>query len=257
MNPLDRIRIVLHRPENPTNIGAVVRAMQNMGVAQLRLVQPPPFVRDDLLRLAHRCEEVVDRIETYATLEAALADAAFVVGTAAIAHGDFPISGDVRTLAAELIERASTEPVALLFGTEADGLDRYALDRCHLIATLPANPAYPALNLAQSVLLFLYELRMAADDAEPSSAAMRPLAVHEDLERVFQTSEEALECLGFFKYNPTAVMHTLRRIVYRAALSPAEAALLLAIARQATRVGRNPQAARQIDPASVEGERSR
>ena len=171
------IIVVLHRPQDPVNIGAVVRAMKNLGFAQLRLVQPSPFARDDVLRVVHRGEDLLDRTEIYADLDAALADAVYVVGTAALAHTDRPLTYDIRGLAANLVRRAADGRIALLFGSEADGLDRHALDRCHLIATLPTDPAYPALNLAQSVLLFLYELRLAALDALPArpfACAARP-----------------------------------------------------------------------------------
>jgi TrmH family RNA methyltransferase len=231
---LDRITIVLDRPQDPVNIGAVVRAMRNMGAVDLRLVQPAPFERDELLRLAHRCEGLVDHIATFATLDAALADTHYVVGTAAIAHSGRPPVTDIRGLAADLVPRAAGERVALLFGTEADGLDRAALDRCHLIATLPTDPDYPALNLAQSALLFLYELRMAALAGVSATGAVEqsPGTSQADLERLFDLSEAALAGIGFFRYNPAPVMRTLRQIVYRASLSPEETALLMAIARR-------------------------
>ena len=235
MSHFDHVVVVLHRPENPLNIGAVVRAMKNMGFGRLRLVQPAPFTADDLLRLAHHAEEVVERIEVFATLDDALADVQFAVGTAAIEHSDYRLTADLRGLAADLWARAEAGVVALLFGSEADGLDRAALDRCHLIVRIPANPEYAALNLAQAALLVLYELRMAANLPHSAAPPVEPGATHEHLERLFRVSEEALRGIGFFKYNPTAVMHTLRQIVYRAEVSGDEAALLLAIARQVTR----------------------
>ncbi len=241
MNPLDQIIVILYRPENPTNIGAIVRAMKNMGVSRLRLVQPAPYTADDLLRLAHRCDDIVAGIAIFAKLDAALADLSYLVGTAAIAHAGHRITQDLRGLAAELVTRTAAGPVGLLFGAEADGLDRHALARCHLIAALPTNPAYPALNLAQSVLLFLYELRMAAV-APPAPAVAPPVATQAHLERLFAASEEALHAIDFFRYNPAAVMHTLRQIAYRAALQPDEAALLLAIARRTVRAASPPHA---------------
>jgi TrmH family RNA methyltransferase len=236
----DQIVVVLHQPENPVNIGAVVRAMKNMGFGYLRLVQPAPFTADDLLRLAHYAEDVVERVEVFATLDAVLTDVHFVVGTAAVNHSDYRSTDDLRSLAGELWERAETGKIALLFGPEADGLDRAALDRCHLLARIPTNPDYAALNLAQAALIVLYELRMAAN-LPRIAAPSQPNATQGHLERLFLVSEEALHAIDFFKYNPAAVMHTLRQIVYRAELRTDEAALLLAIARQVLRTadGRN------------------
>lgn len=237
MTPLDQFIVVLDHPENPTNIGAVVRAMKNMGFRRLRLVEPAPYTNEDLLRLAHRCDDLVAQIEVFGELETALADAQLVVGTAAIAHAGLRITQDVRGLAAELVQRATGGAVALLFGAEANGLERVALDRCHLLAALPANPEYPALNLAQAVLLFLHEIRLAALPS-PVTSTLSPAATQAQLEQLFAVSEEALHAIDFFRYNPAAVMRSLRQLAYRAALQPDEVALLLAIARRILRIAR-------------------
>lgn len=234
MARFDRIIVVLHRPENPVNIGATVRAMKNMGFSRLRLVQPAPFTTGDLLRVAHHAEDVIERIEVFASLDASLADVHYVVGTAAIEHSDYRSTDILDSLAGKLWAHTDTGFVALLFGSEADGLDRAALDRCHLLARIPTNPDYAALNLAQSVLIVLYELRMAVNPPRGASADA-PLATQEMLERLFLVGEEALHAIDFFKYNPAAVMHTLRQITYRAELHPDEVALLLAVARQIVR----------------------
>lgn len=235
MHPLDQFIVVLDHPENPANIGAVVRAMKNMGFHRLRLVAPAPYTDDDLLRLAHRCDDLVAQIEVFGNLEDALAPARLVVGTAAIAHAGLRITQDVRGLATTLVQQATAGPIALLFGAEADGLDRTALDRCHLLAALPANPAYPALNLAQAVLLFLHEISMATTTPAPAGAPSPPAATQAQLEQLFTASEAALHAIDFFRYNPAAVMRTLRQLAYRAALRPDEVALLLAIARRTVR----------------------
>ena len=232
--PLDAITVVLHRPQDATNVGAVIRAMKNMGISDLRLVQPEPFDQAELLRVAHRCEDLVAKLGIYADLDEALAEMVYVVGTAALAHRKRPQTQDVRTLAGELVERSAQGRVALLFGEEADGLDHHALDRCHLIATLPSNPAYPALNLAQSVLLLLYEVRMAVIEV-PTTPPVAPPAQQQELEQLFSAGEAALQALDFFKYSPALVMRTLRQIAYRIHLTSEEAALLAAIARKIAR----------------------
>jgi TrmH family RNA methyltransferase len=231
-NLLDNIVIVLDRPQDPINIGAVMRAMKNMGVRRLRLVNPTPFEQADILRLAHRCEDLLAAMEIFDELDAALADAVYVVGTDARPHGDDPTTSDMRNLSAALVQRAAAGTVVLLFGSEADGLSRTGLDRCHLIASLPMNPSYPALNLAQAALLLLYEVRMAALGAAMPQTTGAPPAPHAALERLFSLAEEVLRETGFFKYNPAAAMHSLRRMAYRAELSGEEVALLMAILRQ-------------------------
>lgn len=243
MQQLDRFIVVLDHPQDPINVGAVVRAVKNMGLSRLRLVRPAPFEREELLRIAHHSEDLLDRIEVFDYLDDALADATYVVGTAAVRHSGHTQTRDVRTLAANLAMRPPGETIALLFGTEDDGLDLYALDRCHLVATLPTDAAYPALNLAQSVLLFLYEVRLAVRAAATATTAAAPPTPrarppHEQLERLFLLGEEALDAIGFFKRSPASAMRAMRQIVYRADLTPTETAMLMAVARQMLYVAR-------------------
>lgn len=234
--------IVLDRPQDAVNIGTVVRAIKNMGFAQLRLVHPRPYTAAELGRVAHHAEDVIAQIRVFDTLDEALADATHVVGTSAVAHPGRALRRDVETLGQELVQRSQAGLVALLFGTEDDGLNTAALDRCHCIVTLPTNPLYPALNLAQSVLLFLYELnrQRQAQTAQGETTRLQtvPQAM---LEQLFVRSEEALAAIGFFKYDPPAVMRTLRQIAYRAELRTEEVALLLAIARQAAYTVAHPK----------------
>ena len=228
--------IVLDQPQNPANIGAVVRAMRNFGFTTLRLVNPAPFARTDLLRYAHRCDDLIAAMTIHPSLDEALADAVFVVGTAAQAHPDRPHTRDIRALAHSIHARAADGPVALLFGTEGDGLDRAALDRCHLVASLPTEADYPALNLAQSVLLFLYELRQNAPitgTPTPPAAndATDPAATQADLERLFAATQALLADAGYIRYSPEALMRTVRQLAYRARLSQRETGILLSMLR--------------------------
>lgn len=236
---IEKIVIVLHRPQDPVNIGAVVRAMHNMGLRRLRLVEPVAFAPADLLRVAHRCDEIVQGIEHYVNLDQALADAVYVVGTAAQQHRGRNTTSDARGMAADLLRRTAGGPVALLFGPEDNGLDLSALNRCHSIVSLPTNPAYPALNLAQSALLLMYELRLAEIErleigdwrlAEP--VADNPATAGE-LETLFESVKQALQRIAFFKgRNPLPTMQIVRQAAQRATLTRRETALLTAIARE-------------------------
>lgn len=231
-NDLAAITVVLDRPQDATNVGAVIRAMKNMGCRDLRLVQPAPLDQATLLRVAHRSEDLLATMRIYENLDEALAEMVYVVGTAALAHRNRPQTQDVRALSRTLLARSAQGRVALLFGEEANGLDHHALDRCHLLVTLPTNPAYPALNLAQSVLLLLYELRMATIEEPTPSPAAPPLAQQQELEGLFALTESALTAIDFFKHKPAHALRTLRQIIYRAQLTKEEAALLAAIARK-------------------------
>lgn len=234
----DQLIVVLHRPRDVRNIGAVVRAMKNFGLRQLRLVQPAPFDPADLLGIAHRSEDLVGAIAQFSDLPAALADARYVLGTSERAHPGRPTRADLRPLAAELLARAAVGPVALLFGPEDKGLDSDALDRCNAVLTLPADPAYPSLNLAQAALLLLYELRMAAADA-PQPPPARLAAPAAELETLSAALGTALDAIGFVKSGDgAATLRRLRALITRAEPDSAEAALLTAFAREITRVMR-------------------
>ena len=230
---LSNFAVVLHKTEDPINIGAAVRALANMGFTDLRLVDPVPYERQRILGIAHHCEELVDSIRHFPDLDAALADVTFVAGTAAVDHPDHPVTQNVRGLAQDLLDRAAHGRVALLFGPEADGLDLAALDRCHVVLSLPADPGFPALNLAQSLLLVLYEVRMAAlQPRQTPGRAPVTLARKEEMERVFALWEAALDSMGFFKGNQAPTMRLLRQILHRAELRPREAGLLMGMARR-------------------------
>lgn len=246
--------IVLDRPQNVSNIGSVVRAMKNMGFSKLRLVNPKPFEREAVLRVAHRSEDLLDSMRVFTNLDDALADSTYVVGASTRAHAGKPFTNDVATLSSSIRTRSVGAPVALLFGTEADGLDHFALDRCHLVAALPVNPDYPSLNLAQAVLLFLYELRKVVH-ADPASQAYaqpstltperstphgatprklseQPGTPQGELQRLFDMTEEMLNRASFFRYNPVFVMRTVRDLTFRAQPAPNETALLVSIVRR-------------------------
>ena len=227
---LDNILVVLHQPQDVVNIGGAVRAMLNMGLTQLRLVDPTPFTPDDVERIAHHSNDLLATSRMFATLEASLADTVYVIGTTARLRGTHAVHSDVRTLAAEVLAIAQQGPVALLFGPERTGLSNAALDRCHAVVRLPTSPQYPSLNLAQAVLLLGYELHMA--QAGPPLPAADPVATTEGLERLVAASEQALAAIGFFRNNAVHTMRSLRQIAGRVRLSPREAALLTAVARQ-------------------------
>ncbi len=229
---LDQFVLVLHQPQDVVNIAAVVRAMKNMGLRHLRLVAPAPFDPADVRGIAHRSDDILAALQIYSTLDAALADAVYVVGTSEHRHSKHPVRSDLRSLASELLQYAAAGPVALLFGPEDNGLDHAALDRCHIVLSLPSDPAYPSLNLAQAALLLMYELRVAALAAPPLPAVRQP-APAANLETFFGAAEGALQAIEFFKSGSREpVMRVLRQLIYRATPDPSEIALLTAMARE-------------------------
>jgi tRNA/rRNA methyltransferase len=162
---LERIAVVLVRPQGPANLGMIARAMKNFGLTRLRVVGPAPLGEREAVDHACHAADVLARAETFADLDGALADRALVVGTS-IPRVGLPDRHELdapRAAAARV--RAAAEAgngVALVFGPENHGLTTEELARSHRVISIPAHPDYPVLNLAQSVMLIAYEIFMTA-----------------------------------------------------------------------------------------------
>jgi TrmH family RNA methyltransferase len=229
-DPLDNIIVVLNRPLKLVNIGGAVRAMKNMGLRRLRLVQPAEYNPSDIEGIAHRSGDLLSTTTLHADLDAALADTVYVAGTTARPRDTGVPVAAPRQLAPELLARSAAGPVALLFGPEDNGLTSGDLDRCHAILAIPTNPAYPSLNLAQAVMLVAYELRLAGEHPTPASARRPAPASAAQLEQLFDAMEQALWGIEFFKAGLSeGMMRTLRGLAHRAEPDAREAALLKAM----------------------------
>lgn len=235
---LSRVCVVLYEPQDPVNIAATVRAMKNMGVSDLRLVRPCEYTEHRLAGIAHATEDIIARIRHFDTLDEALAGCIRVAGfTARRRAAKRPIV-DAREASQELLRFAGEGTVALMFGREDHGLPNDALDRAHVVATIPTTD-HASLNLAQAALLALYELHLAAADATRTLAPPRrdaPPAQAEDYEHLFVDVEKALEITQFFKTrHHDNIMRAYRSIIYSAAPDVRQAALLRAMAIEVVR----------------------
>jgi TrmH family RNA methyltransferase len=235
---LDRVRIVLDEPQDPVNIAATIRAMKNMGVATLRLVRPVPYDRSRIERVAHDTRDVAERIEHYDSLGHALGDCVFVAGYTARRRSAKWRLASPRDAAADALARAADGPVALLFGREDKGLANDALDRAHVVVTIPTTE-HASLNLAQAVLVALYELHVADANASRTIAPPRkdaPPATSAQYERLFTDVERALAGLEFFRTrNAELILRTVRSLAFRATPDAREIELLRAMALETLR----------------------
>jgi tRNA/rRNA methyltransferase/tRNA (cytidine32/uridine32-2'-O)-methyltransferase len=230
---LDNTCVVLYEPQDPVNIAAVVRAMKNMGVHTLRLVNPVAIDPTRIEGVAHGTRDVVNAIQHFTTLDEALADCVRVAGFTARRRAARRELLDPRAAARDLLAHAEHGPAALLFGREDTGLPNAALDRAHVVVTIPTTE-HASLNLAQAVLIGLYEMHLAAPDATRTLAPPRkaaPPATAEQYERLFAAAEEALWAIDFFKARYAEhIMRTLRSLTFRAAPDAREIELVRAIA---------------------------
>ena len=231
----ESVVVALCEPRALVNIAGAVRAMMNMGLRRLRLVNPGEYDAWRIEGIAHGGEVVLDRVEFHPTLEAAVADAGLVAGTTARRRTAKQVWDHPREAAPLLLASATPEaPLVVVFGREDNGLTNEELDLCDRVLTVPTDPERWSLNLAQAVLLVCYELWLASGAAEaerPRERRATPPATSAELKEMFAGLEAALESIDFFKaHNPPAIMRTLRAVLRRADLDQREARLWKAIA---------------------------
>jgi TrmH family RNA methyltransferase len=211
------IRIVLVGTTHPGNIGAVARAMKNMGVTDLALVNPRYFPDKEATARASGAEDLLDNATVTETLTDAIADCVFVAGASARARAISWPCLEPRACASKLIEESARGPVAAVFGPEKSGLSNEDLDHCDALLTIPANPDFSSLNLAMAVQVLTYELQAAHADKPAGYTAETPLATSRDLELFYEHLERVLTDLQFLDPdNPRHLMRRLRRLFIRA-----------------------------------------
>lgn len=230
---LARIAVVLFEPQDQVNIAATLRAMRNMGVDILRLVRPVPYDPFRLEGIAHNAGPLIKLIQTFDSFDDAVADCVYSVGFTARRRAAKWRLLDPKQAASEVLERAATGPVAVVFGREDNGLPNEILDRLHAAVTIPTTE-HASLNLAQAVLVALYELHLAAGDVTRTLAPPRkatPPPTSAELEQYFADAEGALASIDFFKTrNVEHIMRTFRSLTLRAEPDARELSLLRSMA---------------------------
>lgn len=249
---LQRVRVVLVGTTHAGNIGASARALKTMGLSRLVLVQPKARLDVEAFSMASNALDVMDEIQRFDDLDAALAGCHWVVGASARLRDRPHELMSVRqaaehACAAWLLnpETAQTE-IALVFGREHSGLTNEELGRCHAHMMIAANPAYSSLNLAQAVQIACYEIRQALLSDNPLPATLEsPLpASHDAVEQLIQHWQSTLHELEFLDpQNPRHMMQKLRFLLQRAQITPNEVdilrGMLTAVQRKTRNTGHN------------------
>jgi len=208
---LKNIRAVLCGTTHPGNIGAAARAVKTMGLSHLSLVKPKRFPDPEARWRASRATDVLDRAAVCGSLDEALTGVGFAVACSARGRAVAVPAVTVREAAARLIEVAGSQPVAVVFGNEKSGLTTAEVNKCRMVATIPANPRYSSLNLAAAVQVFAYELRLAACHV-PTGGRPRDLATHDRVEAFYTHLEQTMIEIGFLDpEHPKKLMPRLRR----------------------------------------------
>jgi tRNA/rRNA methyltransferase len=216
--------IILVEPQSPGNIGMVCRAMKNMGLSRLRLVNGCDHQHPEALMFAVSAKDLLEQAESYGSLSDALADITISIATTR-RSGKYrqELLSPPQAAQTLLHETGST---ALVFGREDHGLSTTDLSLCTLQATIPSSSEYGSLNLAQAVLIFCYELFNAAS-AETSGTPLRTPAPSGEIEPLFSHMEATLLRIGHLNpQNPDHIMRSLRRMFFRAGLDSREISIL-------------------------------
>jgi len=191
----DQIYIILVEPETPGNIGSVARAMKNMGLSRLRLVNPCDTDTKELRMLAHRSKDIVRKAQLYGSLKEALADINVSVGTTMRPRSiKFPnyTPEEIGEMVSKFDNQTKT---AIVFGRERTGLYSGELNLCQHHSTIPTATLNPAINLAQSVMIYCYSL-FRQTRANNKKVNYKP-ASHEAIEKLYDHLNEALQRVNF------------------------------------------------------------
>jgi tRNA/rRNA methyltransferase len=233
--PLTNCRVVLVRPEIAANVGAAARAMRNFGLRDLVLVAPKADPADrEARRLSTHGEAILDAARIVAEFGDAVADCGLVVGTSARIGGLYRDQsvGQPDEVMPRVVAALAHGTAAVVFGPEPSGLTNEEVSRCHFLVHIPADPDYPALNLAQSVVVCLYELRRQWLRAAAPPLA-EPPAPFAEQERAFEHLHRGLEAVHFlYGDKADALMHAVRHLLGRAGPTAMEVGLLHGLARQ-------------------------
>ena len=234
---LDNIAIILHQPRYSENIGAAARAVRNMGIGRLVVVDPQNYDVDRALKLAtHVASDVVEQIEIYENLKEALSYYNYVVGTTARLGGQRQVVSTPSKVAENLVAISRENRVAILFGPEDRGLKNEDIRYCHTLVSIP-TAEFSSLNLAQSVMIMCYEVFI-TDLQEKAQFAPRFATVHE-LEGMYDQLKDILVRINYINpENPDYWLDKLRHFFNRMQLRAKEVSIIRGICRQIDWYGR-------------------
>jgi tRNA/rRNA methyltransferase len=228
------VRFVLVRPRVSENVGAAARVLRNFGHADWVLVDPERLDLDVARRMAIGAEDLLDGVTAVPTLDDAVADCAWVVGTdSRKVRGRPPL--EPAQLAEAVAEAAPRGPTAIVFGGERDGLRAGELARCDALSRIPSRAPQPSLNLAQAVAVYAFALR-GGEVAAPRRGGSGPAAADDaELLGVEEALRAALSAGGFLRGPERHAVRDLAHTLRRGRLTRKEARLGVAALRRGAR----------------------
>ncbi len=231
-------RLILIETSSPGNLGAALRVAANFGVTTVALVRPKAALKDPIVdQWACGARQYVD-IDVFDDLDTAAADSRTLVATASgRGRPDQPSVSPSQAI--DTVLQRGSEGTALVFGSETRGMNREDLDRCDLAVRIPTDPAFPVLNLVQSIAILLSHF---AIENSPSDTDQPEPAPHQTVEALMAHLHTTLADIGYLDPdNPDRILRKIRRVFGRAGITENEAAIFRGICRQMDWARRNPR----------------
>ena len=232
---------VLVRPQMGENIGAAARAMWNFGLDHMRIVAPRDgWPNQKAVAMASGAGRLLDEAQLHGDLAGAIADRSYVFATTARSRDLTKPVYSPEAAVAEIIRRMSEgEKIAVLFGPERAGLENDDIAQANAIITVPVNPEFPSLNLAQCVLLTAYEWRRATADVAGFEMEMAgtEVASQVEVQKLAEHYEDRLDEAGFFfpEAKAEGMKRTMRNLWSRMPMTRADVQLFHGVLRQMVR----------------------
>ena len=243
----EKIAIILVSPENPDNIGAVARAVKNMGFVDLRLVKSPEGWQTKAKKMAVSAEDILKKGREYSSLHDAIRDLGLVIGTTRRVGGQrgnfLPFDEGVLKVRGS----SDSQKVGIVFGRESKGLSNEDSALCDHLITIPTGHSYPSLNLAQAVMVVLFALSWDGPNTGSSKRsedrnrrATKAISCErvlnkKEIEVTIEHFKEALKALGYKKGGADLlprILRTLRGLIKRGGLLAPEAQMIKGLSRR-------------------------
>ena len=232
---LKNIRIVMVNTSHPGNIGAAARAMKNMGLEKLYLVEPKDYPSLEAIHRSVGAVDILDDAIVVKDLDEAISDCVWVAGTSARFRTiEWPIL-EPKECIDKALENIEQGEIAIVFGNETSGLTNEQMERCNALLHIPTNPEFSSLNIAAAIQVVCYEFRQALVKVRvttPKGSKHRydTMANAAQLEGMYGHIRDALDQLGFFgTKNPDVMMRRLKGLFSRAETTQREVSIIRGI----------------------------
>ncbi len=231
---LDDATIVLVGTRAPGNIGSTARAMKNMGLSNLLLVNPQCQLAEEVLRMATNAQDILKNVKQVLNMRDAVATSGYIFGTTARSRKWRSVITP-EAMGEKIISLLQNNRVAIIFGPEDRGLSNENLEICHEIISIPTVKGSGSINLSHAVMIVCYEIYSALHCALRGKAKDKrtKLASADEVEKMYDHMRDALLEIGFLnRQNPEHTLGSFRRILTRAGLKDEEIKLIRGVFRQ-------------------------